>query len=103
MKELYRYVVEYPSEEEVLGIRLKYYRVIKETDSSFLIDMGKLRWVRKGSLRGYAKVSKEEALDDLKRRLTKQIEWNKFWLKNQERALKTVNKMTSEDIYMQWD
>lgn len=83
MKKLYRYEEMYWSktidaEREIYGtevtLELREYKVLKETDKSYLITLYGIteKWMRKGAKKEFASKTKEEALNHFIRRKTAQ-------------------------------
>lgn len=95
-KTLYRYEIEYKSEDGDTNIRLQEYPVMRETEKTYFINnryygLGEKR-VLKEAYNTYAYDTKEEAKNHFLRRTNKRIAWFKFWIEECEKGLELMKK-----------
>lgn len=94
MKTIYRYEIQYKSEDGDTDVHLISYQVVKETEHSYFIELptyarfaGKLKRVSKNAYKTFAYDTKEKALEHFKRRTSRRIDWFEFWKEECEKAL----------------
>lgn len=94
MKTIYRYEIQYRSEDGDTQVRLITYPVVRETDYTYFIELptyarfaGKLKHVKKDAYNTFAYDTKEKALEHFKRRTRRRIDWFNFWREECEKAL----------------
>lgn len=96
MKKLYRYEIEYTSEDGDTRIRLREYPVIRETDFCYFINPfyypHKEKRVLKTAMNTYAFDSKEKAKDHFIRRTNTRIKWFRFWIEECEKGLELIKE-----------
>lgn len=75
-------------------IQLQKFRVIRETESSYLlIDDDKERWVRKNATRSFAYDKKEDAWRNFKKRKEKHLKILKSQINRVEQVISTITKI----------
>lgn len=91
---LYRYEIEYKTEDNDTDVRLISYQVVRETEHTYFIELptyarfaGKLKRVSKTAYKTFAYATKEKALENFKRRTRRRIDWFEFWQEECEKAL----------------
>jgi hypothetical protein len=98
-KVLYRYEIEYRSEDGDTSIHLRELPVIRETEKCYFISrnyyeiLGKgygEKRVRKDAHNTYAFDTKLKAKEHFIRRTHKRIRWFEFWTEECEKALKLI-------------
>lgn len=101
MKKLYRYEIEYTSEDGGTNVYLKELPVFRETEYTYFVGQqyqtsqilgGKLRRVSKSkrALNAYAHSTSEAAKKHFIRRTETRIKWFRFWKEECERALDII-------------
>jgi len=102
MKTLYRYVIEYRSEDNETDIRLTELPVFRETEFTYFVGHPhqtsevfgiKLKRVRKDAMNTYAYDTKEKAKDHFICRTEARIRWYKFWIEECKTALEIIKKV----------
>lgn len=92
---LYRYEIEYKSYDDDTNVRLREYRVIEETDKTYLIEV--YGWtkkrIRKSSYNAWAHAQKDKALAHFLRRTAKRISWYEFWAEECKKAIDIAKEM----------
>lgn len=96
---LYRYELEYKSYDGDTNIRLRQYRVIDETDKTFVIEVNPWtkKRIHKNAANTYAYADKDDALDHFKRRTAKRISWFEFWIDECKKGLELANEIEVGD------
>lgn len=93
---LYRYEIEYKNYDGDTDIRLREYRVIDETDKTYVIEV--YGWtkkrIRKTSYNAWAHAQKDKALDHFIRRTDKRISWYEFWSDECKKALELAKELS---------
>lgn len=96
-KIVYRYEIEYRSEDGDTDIRLREFKVTKETDHTYFIkDPGyylKEKRIPKSAMNAYAHITKEKAKEHFIRRTNARIRWYHFWSEECEKALKIIENL----------
>lgn len=98
-KVLYRYEIEYQSEDGPTNIRLREIPVLRETEKCYFI--ARYYWgsqekrVLKNAYNTYAYASKEAAKQHFIRRTHKRISWFEFWIEECKKGLELIEE--SED------
>ncbi len=93
-KVLYRYEIEYKSEDGDTSVHLRELPVVRETEKTYFIN--KYAWgfnekrVLKNAYNTYAYDTKEAAKNHFKRRTRTRIAWFEFWQEECEKALKLI-------------
>lgn len=92
---LYRYEIEYKSEDGDTSIHLRELKVLQETDKTYVVDnYWQRKRVRKDAYNTYAYASKDKALKHFIRRTNKRISWFEFWKEECEKALKLAEELS---------
>lgn len=93
---LYRYEIEYKNYDGDTDLRLREYKVIDETDKTYLIEQywGKTKRIRKGSYNAWAHAQKDKALEHFVRRTNKRISWYEFWVEECRKALELAKELS---------
>ena len=96
---LYRYEIQYKSEDGDTSVYLRELKVLEETDKTYLIQDSyfRKRRVKKAAYNSYAYTQKEKALDHFIRRTNKRIAWFEFWQEECEKALELAEEMKVTD------
>lgn len=98
MNKLYRYEIEYRSDDGDTLVRLREFPVIRETEKCFFIN--KSVWgvpreakdrVRKDAMNTYAYDTKEKAKEHFIRRTRTRIKWFRFWIEECEKGLELIS------------
>lgn len=96
MNILYRYEIEYTSEDGDTKVKLRRYSVVRETEYTYFINPvyypHKLRRCSKTAFNTFAYDSIEEAKKHFIRRTETRIRWFKFWIEECERALELIKE-----------
>lgn len=88
---LYRYEIEYTSEDGSTNVHLMEHQVVRETEASYCIRPHyRDKWIRKTSHNGWAQITKQRAKDHFIRRTSKRIQWFDFWKEECEKALEII-------------
>lgn len=93
---LYRYEIEYKSEDGDTAIHLREFPVIRETEHTYFIK--RFYWgdaerpVKKNAYNTYAYNTKEKAKQHFIRRTHKRISWYEYWTEECEKALALIEK-----------
>lgn len=97
-EKLYRYEIEYKSEDGDTNIYLRELKVLQETDKTYLVDnrFFKKRVV-KGAYNSYAYDTKGAARQHFIRRTNKRIAWFEFWIEECKKALELIKTETTEE------
>lgn len=92
---LYRYEIEYKSEDGDTNVYLRELKVLQETEKTYLVQdhYWRKKRVVKGAHNSYAYASKTDALDHFIRRTHKRIAWFEFWQSECEKAIKLAEAM----------
>lgn len=102
MKILYRYEIEYTSEDNETQIRLMKLPVFRETEYTFFVGHQyqtseafgrKLRRVSKTAMNTYAFDTKEEARKHFIRRTKTRVRWFEFWIEECKKGLELIEKV----------
>lgn len=94
-KILYRYEIEYSSEDGPTDIRLLELPVIRETEKTYFIKRnywGGERRVLKKAHRTYAFDTKEAAKQHFISRTNDRISWFKYWIEECEKGIKLIKE-----------
>jgi len=93
---LYRYEIEYQSEDGPTSIQLREIPVIRETDKCYFVKRFYFgdaeRRIRKDAYNTYAFNTKDKAKQHFIRRTNKRIAWFEFWTKECEKALELIEQ-----------
>lgn len=96
MKNLYRYEIEYTSEDSETDINLRELPVIRETLYCYFVNPyyypHKERRILKTALNTYAYDTKEKAKDHFIRRTQNRIKWYEFWIDECKKGLEIIKK-----------
>lgn len=101
MKTLYRYDIEYTSEDGETQVRLMELPVLRETEHTFFVGHQyqtseafgrKLKRVSKTAMNTYAYDTKEKAKEHFISRTKTRIRWYEFWTEECKRGLKLIEK-----------
>jgi len=93
---LYRYEIEYQSEDGPTSIQLREIPVIRETDKCYFVK--RFYWgdaerrISKDAYNTYAFNTKDKAKQHFIRRTNKRIAWFEFWTKECEKALELIEQ-----------
>jgi len=97
MTTLYRYKIEYKSEDGDTDVRLIEYPVVRETEYTYFIKLptyavfsGKLKRVSKNAYTTFAYCTKEKAKEHFIRRTQRRIEWFDFWKEECQKGLEII-------------
>lgn len=94
MKILYRYEIQYTSEDGGTSIRLREFPVIRETGRTYFIKNPAFylreKRVIKDAMMTYAYDTKEKAKEHFIRRTKTRIKWFNFWIEECERGLELI-------------
>lgn len=86
---LYRYEIEYKSEDGDTSVHLREFKVIEETEKTYVIrTYWRNKRVKKDAYNSYAYAQKDKALAHFIRRTNKRIAWFEFWQEECEKAVK---------------
>lgn len=97
---LYRYEIEYKSEDGDTSIHLRELPVIRETEKTYFIK--KFYWgneekrVLKNAYNTYAYATKEQAKQHFIRRTNKRIAWFEFWIEECKKGLELIEQEATE-------
>lgn len=96
---LYRYEIEYKSEDGDTNVYLREFKVLEETDKTYLIEINSWthKRIRKTAYNAYAHTQKQKALDHFVRRTSKRISWFEFWKQECEKALELAKDINPEE------
>lgn len=93
MNVLYRYEIEYSSEDGPTAIDLREIPIIRETEKTYFVHRhygyGERR-ILKDAHNTYAYSSKEQAKQHFIRRTHKRIAWYEYWIEECQKALKLI-------------
>lgn len=97
-KVLYRYELEYTSEDGPTNVDLREIPVLQETDKTYLVQnrYWQKKRVRKDTPNAYAHATKEAALDHFKRRQANRIRWYEFYQRECERGLEIAEELGND-------
>lgn len=94
MSVLYRYEIEYKSEDGPTTIHLRELPVIRETDKCYFIRRYYLgdaeRRILKDAYNTYAYATEGQAKQHFIRRTNTRIAWYEYWIKECQKALKLI-------------
>lgn len=98
-KKLYRYEIDYLSQDNETQVNLTDHPIIRETEHTYFIKKHTwstlvLRRVSKTAFNTFAYITKREAKDHFVRRTTKRISWYKYWLRECEKGLELIKEGT---------
>lgn len=95
---LYRYEIEYKSEDGDTNVYLRELKVLEETEKTYVVQDSywRKRRVKKDAYNTFAYAQKDKALAHFKRRTAKRIAWFEFWTEECEKALKLAEEVKSE-------
>lgn len=99
-KVLYRYDINYTSEDGPTSIELREYPVVRETEKCYFIR--RVAWshherrVLRDAHNTYAFSTKEAAKNHFIRRTHTRIRWFEFWTRECETALKLIEEVDNE-------
>lgn len=100
MKEIYRYEIDYKSDDNETGVRLKKYQVIRETEHNYFINHLYQHGVSKPTKRvsrtarnTFAYNTIEKARKHFIRRTEKRLSWYKYWIKECEKGLEIIKEL----------
>ena len=95
---LYRYEIEYKSEDGDTNVYLRELKVLQETEKTYLIrsQYWQKKRVRKDAYNTYAYAQKDKALAHFIRRTNKRIAWFEFWKEECEKALELAQAIEQE-------
>lgn len=93
-KVLYRYEIYYKNYDGDTDLVLREYKVLEETDKTYVIDVNwRRKRVKKDAYNTYAFNNKEDALDHLIRRTRKRISWYEYWIEECNKALELAKEL----------
>lgn len=93
-KVLYRYEIYYKNYDGDTDLVLREYKVLEETDKTYVIDVNwRRKRVKKDAYNTYAFNNKEDALDHLIRRTRKRISWYEYWVEECNKALELAKEL----------
>ena len=96
---LYRYEIEYQSEDGPTSIQLRELPVIRETDKMYYVKRfywgDAERGIKKAAYNTYAYATKERAKQHFIRRTHKRISWFEFWIEECQKALELIEEETT--------
>lgn len=89
-KVLYRYEIEYTSEDGPTSLQLRELKIIADKPKTYVVQI--VHWrpnkvVRKDTPNAYAHPTKKAALEHFKRRTWSRIRWYEFWRRECETAI----------------
>lgn len=89
VKYLYRYEINYTSEDGPTSLELREIKVIEETPKTYVIQnrYWQKKRVRKDAYNAYAHTQKDKALEHFVRRTRSRIRWYDFWQRECETAI----------------
>lgn len=94
---LYRYEIEYKSEDGDTSLQLRELPVLRETEKCYFVKRfywgGTERRVSKEAHDTFAYNTKEKALAHFIRRTNKRISWFEFWTEECEKAIKLAEEL----------
>lgn len=92
---LYRYEIEYKSEDGDTNVYLRELKVLQETDKTYLVQnrYWQKKRVRKDAYNSYAYADKDKALQHFIRRTNKRISWFEFWQDECKKALELAEEL----------
>ena len=92
---LYRYEIEYKSEDGDTNVFLREIKVIDETEKTYVIQnrYWQKKRVKKDAYNSYAYAQKDKALAHFIRRTTKRIAWFEFWQEECEKAIELAKEI----------
>lgn len=99
MNKLYRYEIEYKSEDGDTQVLLRELDVVRETKHTYFISYpypysvvfkGKLKRVSKNAYNTFAYDTKEKAKEHFNRRTFRRIQWFEYWKEECEKALEII-------------
>jgi hypothetical protein len=94
---LYRYEIQYKSEDGDTDVHLRELKVLQETDKTYVIEnYHQKKRVYKNAHNSYAYASKEHALKHLIRRTHKRISWFEFWVEECNKALDIAKTLEAQ-------
>lgn len=97
MKKIYRYEIQYTSEDGDTKVVLHDYRVIRETEHCYFINPvyypHKEKRVLKTAMNTYAYDTIEKAKEHFIRRTKTRIKWFNFWTEECKKGLELIEKM----------
>ncbi len=97
MKTLYRYEIEYTSEDGDTQIRLSEFPVVRETEHCYFINPRyyphKEKRIRKKAMSTYAYDTKEKAKQQFIARTNTRIRWFDFWMKECQKGLELIENI----------
>lgn len=95
---LYRYEIEYKSEDGDTNVYLRELKVLQETDKTYLVDNHyQKKRVLKNAINTYAYPEKDKALKHFIRRTNKRIAWFEFWQEECRKALELAKDINPEE------
>lgn len=96
---LYRYEIDYKSYDNDTELRLREFKVLEETDKTYLIEpyWGTKKRIRKSSYNAWAHAQKDKALAHFVRRTSKRIGWFEFWAEECKKALELAQALEAEN------
>lgn len=93
---LYRYEIEYKSEDGPTSIQLREIPVIRETAKMYYVKRfywgDAERGIKKDAYNTYAFNTKEKAKQHFIRRTHKRISWFEFWIEECQKALELIEE-----------
>jgi hypothetical protein len=97
MKTLYRYEIDYRSDDNDTQVRLKEFPVIRETEHCYFINPiyypHKEKRVLKSAYNTYAYDTKEKAKEHFIRRTNTRIKWFEFWIEECKKGLELIKEL----------
>lgn len=94
---LYRYEIEYKSEDGDTNVYLRELKVVQETDKTYVVqNYYRNKRVYKGAHNSYAYARKEDALQHFIRRTHKRIAWFEFWIEECQKALELAKDIKAD-------
>lgn len=91
---LYRYEIEYTSEDGPTSIQLREIPVIRETEKMYYVRRDYFgvaeRGIKKDAYNTYAFNTKEKAKQHFIRRTQKRIRWFEFWIEECQKGLELI-------------
>jgi len=100
-KVLYRYIIDYRSEDNDTDVRLMELPVIRQTEKMYYVKRyywgDAERGIRKDAHNTYAYDTKEKAKSHFIRRTGSRISWYDYWKNECEKALDLIQKVDTNE------
>lgn len=101
-KILYRYEIEYKSEDGDTSIHLRELPVVRETEKMYFVNRDYygllLRGIKKDAHNTFAYNTKEKAKAHFIRRTNTRIAWFNFWKEECEKALELAKELWAKEV-----